>query len=79
MFRLPSKCRNLIVYVEGLNVRVSWTIWIVCALLKLVNSGAAVALSPRRGDLISAMFQQVFLVDSFLSFDSSFRAHSGVH
>ena len=49
-----------------------------CALLKLVNSGAEVALSLRRGGEISPLFQSGFLVHSLHSFDSSFRVHSGV-
>ena len=49
------------------------------AFLKLVNSIAEGALSPRSGDEISPCFQPVFLVDSIHSCDSSFSVHSCVY
>ena len=53
------------------NLELRWT---VCALLlKLVSSGAEVALSPRRSDEISPLFQSVFFVHSFHSCDRSFK------
>ena len=59
------------------NLKLRWTVW---ALLKSsVSSNAKVALSSRRSDAISPLFQSVFFVHGFHSCDEILQTFSGCH